>query len=369
MIDVKEIRCSGLSRPMTCSGSLFFENLPKQPTNAAAEEGTAAGEWLQFLLENKNVPVPTHAKNGVYFDDEMKFFTEPIAAEIFKRAKTKPLCETRIDWPTRSGIWIRGSYDISYVDNDDNLVIEDLKYGYGLVEVKENWQLLGYAIGEVIRRQTAFDKIILRIQQPRPHHEEGPTREWVMTYNELLVYKEMIETKMIAIAGGGVELVTSSKCKYCPAAPEACTAFNRAAYAGIDFVLNHFQQDHLSEREIQFQLDLMGRVMDVLKIKDSSLKELAVARIAEGKIIPSYMTEASYGDRKWKKGVSPKAIEVMTGRKIVEETMLSPAKAEKLGIPKEVINSLVDRHFVGQKLVRKDANAIGDKIFNNKGAN
>lgn len=360
---ITEIRCSGLSRPMTCAGSLFFENLPKQPTNPAAEEGTAAGEMLELVLTNKYSTASTHAKNGIEFNSEMQFHTAPIAQEIFDRANGPILCEQRIDWQTASGIWIKGSYDISFVGNDGKLYIDDLKYGWNIVDVKENWQLLGYAIGEVIRRGQAFERIIMRIHQPRPHHEEGITREWEITYDQLLEYKDQIEDRMQAIANGFRELQTSKKCKYCPAAASACTAFNRAVFSGVDYTLNEFQQDNLNEKEISFQLDLLNRINEVLKIKKESLEQLAVSRLREGAIIPNWITEANYGDRKWKKEVSPKVIQTLTGINIVEEVMLSPAKAEKLGVPKDLVKTFVDRHFIGQKLIRKDANALGNQIF------
>jgi len=172
-----EIRCSGLARPMVCPGYAFLE-LPKSPGNEAAKEGTAAGEYLERLLTD--LPVGEVASNGVYFDDDMKFYLTPIYEDIMVRSAKRPekvLCEERIDWQTRSGIWIRGQYDASFIDDEGNLCVEDLKYGWGIVEVRENWQLLGYAIGEVIRRGQAFDKISLKIHQPRPHHEDGETRE------------------------------------------------------------------------------------------------------------------------------------------------------------------------------------------------
>jgi len=345
---------------MTCAGSLFFE-LPPQPSNPAAEEGTAAGELLAHLLLKKESEL-RRASNAVDIDDDMRFFVAPIADEIKANAQSDILCEQRIDWTTRSGIVISGSYDVSYVSGG-KLYIEDLKYGYGIVEVKENWQLLGYAIGEVIRQNRSFKKIVLKVQQPRPHHEDGPAREWEITYEQLLEYKEQIEARMDRIAKGYSELVTSSKCKYCPATAEACTAFNRAVFHGVDHVLSHAQQDSISEKEISFQLDILDRVNEVLKIKYDSLKQLAVVRLQNGKIIPNYMTEESFGDRKWKKEVSPAVIETMTGKKITEIVMLSPAKAEKVGVPKDLVKTFVDRHFIGHKLVRKDATLLGSKIF------
>lgn len=354
-----EIRCSSLARPMACAGFLSFENLPEQESGPAAEEGTAAGELLERMLLGKDIPA--QARNGVYFNDEMRFHLLPIVEEINANRSSEVLCEQRIDWQSRSGVRIRGSYDISYIRNG-HLYIDDLKYGWGIVEVKDNWQLLGYAIGEVIRRQTLFDKIVLRIHQPRPHHEDGSTREWVLTYAELLAYKERIDARFDSIVAGYNKLETGKQCRYCAASAEACPAFNRLFYRAIE-VSTEFVQDKIDEAELSRQLDQAARAAEVLKIKFDSLSQLATSRIKGGKIIPGYISEPSYGDRKWKEGISPEVVKVLTGKDITKTQMLSPAQAEKVGVPKEFVNSLVDRHFIGQKIIKKDSSSVANKIF------
>ena len=363
MKQITDIHCSSLARPMTCMGSLFFD-LPRQPTNAAAEEGTAAGEYLQHLLED--TVAPTTAKNGVFFDNDMKFYAESIAKEIFNKKPNTILCEQKIDWQTRSGIWIKGKYDSSFVSEGD-LYIDDLKYGWNIVDVHQNWQLIGYAIGEILRRNEYFKTIIMRIHQPRPHHEAGSTREWKISYEELIDYKEQIEKRCEQISSGMSELVTSPKCKYCAAAPSACTAFNRSFYSSVDYVLHHIFQDDINEKEVAFQLDLLSRVNDVLKIKTDSLHQLAIDRIKQGKVIPDYAFENSYGNREWKIEVSPEVMEMLTGIKVTEQTMLSPAKCEKLGISKDLIASFTNRQFRGQKLKYSNHNKLGVKIFGKQG--
>lgn len=357
-----DVHCSSLARPMVCAGFLSFEGLERLPAGPAADEGTAAGELLERMLLGRDIP--KQARNGIYFDDDMRFYTKPIVEEVNANRQSEILCEQPIDWRTRSGVWIRGKYDLSFI-REGRLYIDDLKYGWSLVEVKENWQLLGYAIGEVIRRGVAFEQIVLRIRQPRPHHEDGDCREWVLSYAELLAYKEKIEVRFEQIVNGDKTLQTGSQCKYCPAAREACPAFNRLFYRALE-VSTEFTQDQINETELARQLDHVHRAVEVIKIKMDSLSELAVSRIKNGKIIPGYLTENRYGDRKWKGYVNPQVVETLTGKKIVEEVMLSPAKAEKAGVPKEFVNSLVDRHFMGQKLIRKDSSALGDKIFGNK---
>jgi hypothetical protein len=354
-----EIHCSALARPMACAGFLSFENLPRFEAGDAAEEGTAAGELLERMMLGEDIPA--QARNGVYFNDEMRFYLTPIMEEINANKTGDVLCEQKIDWRSRSGVWIKGKYDISFVRNGC-LYIDDLKYGWGIVEVKENWQLLGYAIGEVIRRGVAFEKIILRIHQPRPHHEDGSTREWTLTYAELLAYKERIDNRFEQIVSGYNNLQTGKQCKYCSAAPEACPAFNRLFYRSLE-VSTEFMQDNISETEVANQLDIASRAQEVLKIKMDSLTQLAVQRVAAGKVIPGYITEQRYGDRSWKNGISPDVIKVLTGKNITETVMLSPAKAEKLGVPKEFVNSLVDRKFIGQKLIKKNATEVANKVF------
>lgn len=353
------IHASQLARPMVCAGFMFLD-LPKFPAGEAAEEGTAAGEYLENMLLEK--PLGSTASNGVFIDEDIKFHTTDVYNNIIGRAKSPVLCEQKIDWQTRSGIWIRGKYDAAYVDVKGRLCIDDLKYGWGIVEVKENWQLLAYAIGEVIRRGQAFNEIVLRILQPRPHHEDGNYREWTLSYSTLLEYKEKIELRMIELNEGRKDLQTSDKCKYCPGAAEACPAFSRLFYRALE-VTTEFCQDSLTNQELSFQLDQIKRAEEVIKIKRDSLTELGTMRIKQGEIIPNYVHVANYGHRAWKNGISPDSIKAMTGLNVVDTVFMTPAKAEKVGVSKELIAQLTEKKFSGYKLEKKNVTELGNKIF------
>lgn len=360
---ITEQRCSGLARVMACAGSLGFKNLPDEESSEPAKQGTAFGEYAQALMETGKPPLQPVASNGVNFDQEMDFYARPHVADMQANLAegTHIVCEQRIDWKTESGIVIRGQPDAAYEDREGALCIDDFKYGWGIVEVTKNWQLLGYAIGEMIRRQKAYAVIKLRIRQPRPHHEDGDTRTWVLKYHDLLEYKAMIEARMMQIASGHNELQTSKLCKYCPAGG-VCPALSKAAYNAIE-MSQHFMQDDITNEVISVQLDQVSRAMELLKIRQDSLQALAVDRVKKGGIVPNYVLDASYSDRKWKSGISPETIEKLTGKKIVETSMMSPAKAEKAGVPKKFVNALVDRHFIKNNLVRKDISAQANKLF------
>jgi len=367
MLPVNEIRCSKLDRVMNCAGVLRFKDLFEAEAGEPAREGTACGELLQFKLESgdaKAVPPSANASNGFRFDRDMHFHASEVATEILGSAQSKVLCETRIDWTTRSGIVIRGQYDGAYV-RGNNLHIDDLKYGWKIVDAHRNWQLIGYAIGEVIRRGVAFEYIVMRILQPRAHHEDGPYRTFAVTYAELLALKEEIEQRMMLIANGFQELRTGKHCKYCPAVAESCTAFNRAFHASLDYVLGDFKQDSTNPKEMAFQLDLIHQASDIIEIKKKSLTDLVTDKIKNGGVVPGWTTVQNYGDRKWNGDATPDFIELMTGKSVVKQDMLSPAQVEKLGVSKSLVAKLSNRYLIGMKLKRQDSADLGDKIFGN----
>lgn len=352
------INCSGLARPMICAGYVFLD-LPRTDS-FHGDEGMAAAEYLERLLSNK--PLGEVSSKGYYFDDDIKFYMLKVAEDIKTQAVSEVICEQKINWQTRSGMWIKGRYDVSYIDEKGRLCIDDLKYGWGIVEIEENWQLIGYAIGEVIRRGQAFKEISLKIRQPRPHHEDGETREWVITYEQLLEYKERIERRMDEISKGKIDFQTSKHCKYCLGSGEACPAFNRLFYRALE-ISTEFHQDSIDNDELAQQLKQIERAEETIKIKKDSLTELAILRIRSNKIIPGYVQSERYGNRDWKKGIGPEAIKIMTGLDVIEKNFMTPAKAEKVGISRDLINQLSEKKFLGLKLEKKNTTKIGNKIF------
>lgn len=351
------VNASSLARVMECAGSLFFKDLPPEPNSEAAKEGTAAGEYLEHLLMGSTPG--THAKNGVPFDDDMIYYATGVAEDIRSKAEGEIKCEVKVDWQGPSNGWVRGRYDASFV-SEGKLYVDDYKYGWGLVEVKNNWQLLAYGIGEVIRRNESFNSIVLRIHQPRPHHEDGPTREWEISYDTLLEFKNKIEERFHEIGQGEKGLSSSTNCKYCKASV-VCPAFNKAYHRGVE-VVQDFIQDTMDNEELSFQLDLVSRIEELVKMRKDSLTHLTSHRIKQGEIVPNYILRESYGHRKWSPNATPKFFEAM-GIDAVEKKLISPAKVEKLGVPKELVNQLTSKPFLGDTVKRQDTSKMGDKIF------
>lgn len=355
---ITSIHASKLDRIMNCAGSMYFKDLPEPVFNEAAEEGVAASQALECYLKGEEIP--QLASNGYRITEEMIFYAHNLNKEIKSFAETNIKVEKSVDWKSQN-ILIKSRYDLSFTVGN-TLYVDDYKYGWGLVEPKENYQLIAYAIGEIISQGVAYDKIVMRIHQPRPYHENGSTREWTITYNELLTWKQKIDDRMKAINQGENSLVTGKHCKYCPAAAH-CPSFNSKFYQVVE-VVKEFNQHNVADNDIALKLDLISDIEDIFKTYKSSLEMLAINRLKEGKILKNYIIEENFGNRNWKNDISPDAIKLMTGKDITEKIMLSPAKAEKLGVPKVLIDQMTYRKSLGPKLKRKDVTDMANKIFN-----
>ena len=356
---------------MNCYGYLSLQDLLKMEAGQPAKDGTAVGELLSEMIRQKTLKpnVGHSASNGVYFDDDMWFYASRTYETLVESAKGANIeTEERIDWMTSSGITIRGQFDISYAVGD-TLHIEDLKYGWGIVEVKENWQLIGYAIGQVNRLQQHYGyvpaNICFKIHQPRPYHEDGSVREWTISIQTLGEYKTKIEQSLLAIAAGDKTLSTSKSCKYCEGV-NVCPAFNRAWYNSVDVVLEEWQQGTLNNSDLKKQLELTERIEELIKIKKDSLVQLATMRLQQNQMIEGYQIAEKFGHRTWKSGVKASTIKLMSGKNVATESMLSPAQAEKMGVSDDIINKLTLRPSRGYDLVKGDTATQAAKIFKTK---
>lgn len=367
---IKEIRCSSLHRPMNCIGFLSIENLQESEEGLPAKEGTACGELLSEMIR-QGTPNPTfgpYATNGIFLNQDMWFYARATYQDICTRSEGNKIeTEERIDWMTKAGIKIRGQFDISFINRKTVLNIEDLKFGWKIVDVKENWQLIGYAIGQMQRlyRETGFmaTHVNFRIHQPRPYHPDGRIREWFISYEELLPYWQRIEEKMIAYVNGDRTLSTGKSCQYCEAL-NSCPAMNRSVYKSVETVMSDDWQDKvIGNEELAKEYELLGRVQEILKIKRDSLKQLAIMRLQNNQIIPGYTYEPELGDRKWKDNVTAKSILAFTGKDITKIDILSPNQAEKMGVPRKLVAQLTERAHKGADLVKKDVTDEALKIL------
>lgn len=352
------IRGSSLPRFMICTGSAKY-TLPEEETEAA-KEGTAAHDNLEHYFKTS-----THlsvAKNGVTIDDDMKFYTEKYASKIPENA----VAEVQVEYNPAGNVYVVGHVDYHWFeDNGETLVVMDYKYGHRIVDVVENWQLMGYAIGLILKYQKNFSKIKLMICQPRPHHIDGFVRSIDVTTGDLerryMQLADRIEKFLVQPM-----LQTSDKCRYCPAAKEACPAFNGAFYNVIDFLHSHVLNDSISNENLSQMIKTYDRVKDIMKIKGEAIDDLAKDRLQKGEVVPGYVINKTFGNRKWKADIKPETFKAMTGMEMTKQVVKSPAEIEKEKLDEDIVEMLTEREFKGFKVQAVDTSALGDKIFGGK---
>ena len=167
---------SSAARRVACPGSRKLEALyPSTERSEAELEGEAAHLVAKIALEIMDVPTDIP---GVVITQDMADGAKLYMDHVYGIAcETHLNIEERIDIPRIHPLaW--GTPDCWMYSNHE-LHIWDYKFGFGFVEVFENWQLIAYAAGILDRLkvngiQDQYITVYMHIVQPRSFHRDGP---------------------------------------------------------------------------------------------------------------------------------------------------------------------------------------------------
>jgi hypothetical protein len=223
-----------LPRLMKCNGSrLMPAAFPRvEENNTIRDEGNAAHYMANAVFRNEfsiDELIDRKAPNGVIIDGVM-------ADHVGEYLSALDCGEMEVETSFGvSGIWqINGRCDHrKYNASTDTLTIDDLKYGYSIVEPEMHWTLIAHAVGSCIGLGITPANVVLRIHQPRQFHPDGKIREWRITYARLMeLYAEINAT----LSAPTDILTTSDFCRRCHALA-TCPAARKADMNAIDTVL------------------------------------------------------------------------------------------------------------------------------------
>jgi hypothetical protein len=336
---------------MACPGSAAYAaQLPDSPSSEAAKEGTAAHEAAELVLTGRvgslEELIDRRMSNGVYVTDEMVERLNTYVSLIPQGAAIEISGE-------HLGLF-NGTPDATWFDETTNqLYVCDLKYGWSIVEPSNNWQLIAYAI---IAGGERFATVSLTIVQPRPYHPDGPVRTWTISGEELQHYAAQLRDTLSNLPS---TLNSGSHCRYCPALT-LCPAAREAAYNSVDVAHSGGALDPEDKSGVAIQLDQLERAAEIIKQRREALEEVAIAKGG----VPGWGVEPSIGRRDWSPGLTPDTVAAMTGADITETRLVTPAQAEKRGVPRDIIDTLTYRPQRGMKLKRIAADAAA-KAFGN----
>ena len=376
MADHSRLAPSAAPRWVVCPGSVTLEErFPETERSEIAEEGTAS-HWVAESVLASGASfvgqfVGQTAPNGVIITEDMTVAAREYIEDV---AGITPLVgaqlEQRIGVPRiHAECW--GTGDCwAFNPSTNTLTVWDYKYGWGLVEVYENWQLVGYAVGlvDMLTAKGMREESItvdMRIVQPRPYHEDGPVRSWKVNAVELRPYANTLHNSAAEALLPNPYTRVGEHCKYC-SGRHACPTAHRAAMAALDVVGAAIPHE-MSPEALGAELEILKRAADAIKYRLTGIEAQAIEAIKSGKGVPGWAIKVGHGYKTWDKPVGEVlALGDLFGKELGKPIEpITPNAAEKLGVPAEVITAYSTIPERGWKLVKNDK-TVATKVFNPK---
>ena len=343
---------SAAFRWVKCPGSAKLSALfPEDEHGEAAAEGTAAHYAASYFLANGHWPMSLAAPNGVAITEEMKVNLQPYLDSV-EPARHFPdgvkLEERIVATSVHPDVW--GTADAYALHAPSKTVyLWDLKYGHGIVEAWENWQLVAYASAllDLVTPEWTF---VLRIVQPRAFHRDGVVRTWSLTAAELRTYARDLHTAAHEAMGNNPQVVVGAYCKFCPAR-HACLAAQSSA---LEAEQQSFQAVPLvlSPAGLSLELSLLRRAQERLTARLTGLEAQALSEIRAGKVVPGWTIEHTNGREEWTKPTADVlALGALFGVSLGKPPEpITPRQARDAGVSADIIAAYSQRKTGTAKL-------------------
>lgn len=346
---------SGSKRWMVCPASL---RLPQESSESSyAAEGTAAHSLAEacWFCSLDAIDFIGREIDGFLVTEEMAGAIAIYVDTIRDRARKLGASDDQVHLevtlvhPTMD--FFGGTIDCR-IETDTHRCIIDLKYGAGITVEVDNPQLDCYvALADAQVSHWKPTEVV--IVQPRVKHEGGPVRSRQVTEKDLADFSlklgEVVKNlKDFATHEVEAEDVHPGEhCRWCPAkrwCPGLKAAVDLAAASEFDVAA-------IDAEDTAKWLALEKPVMMFFKAH----KVWATQTLANGGSVPGWkLVSGREGNRAWaveEDDLIDQLAELgICKSQITEQKLISPAQAEKRGVPKDVIAPLVKRAKAGVAL-------------------
>lgn len=360
------LRCSGAGRWARCAFSAHLERhpnaLPDTDEDAAAE-GTCAA-WVAETVINGDATcvddlVGRVHKNGVEVDADMARHLDGYIRMAQGRHSAR--AEVYGELPVTDQVKIAGTSDLWSWSSPVDFHIDDLKYGYGIIEPTTlqltAYMALAYAAG--VRAPIWH----LGIYQPRAVHSAGIYRTRVLTLAD-------VETEVAALVQTAHQIATGlaagaqpgSHCGHCQGA-HMCEALTHSVYSMWQPVTSRAIHEP-TDQQLADELDMIDRMSDLIKARKAAVEAEAQQRMNTGRLVPGWAMMPTKGKRKFR--FPGEVVQALTGIDPFDKVLCTPAELERRGAPKAVADALSTTPTVGYKLARYDSRVI-DALFRKDG--
>ncbi len=356
--------------PGGCAGSAMLQQaLPPDtsPKHPVTQEGIALAWACDRVMASWPTAAPLNMagflgqacpENGVVVDDDMLYGGELYLRTVWGYAH-EHLPGLRTEHQVSPHQYIEnngGRLDSAWLNlAETHLVVLDLKYGYRAVSAFENWQLVNYALG--VWRDT-LATVTLIIVQPRGSSASNPIKTWELNAGQFSQEAERLIVAAEEAQGGNPRITAGPACYYCRAAP-TCGVQRQAGMGAIESSLKPINVE-LTNEALAHELELIERHADILKNRATALRGLGVARIEAGGKIPGYSYEMSLGNREWGNGINVRGLGKLNDVELTTSKPVTPAEAERRGVPRATIDLFTIRHQRPADLKRIRVNEARD---------
>lgn len=360
---------SSAARTIQCPASVVMQEQCPEPESEAAMEGTAAHEVALRMHYGVDVAVGDQCSHGIVVIEEMidgaKLYCS-VLSECVPQGHTAKL-EQYLDCSSLhpdNG----GTPDAWFWYVSKNIIyLVDYKFGYGYVEVFENWQLINYAAGVIkqISPQIGWDKVVFEfiIVQPRSYHtRDGSVRRWKVGYKDLIPYWERLRDVYVEALSHNPRTMTGVECDNCTAR-HSCTALRTATYQIGDWVTNYNRPD-VSIADAALELTLVRKFQKLLGAIETGLAALIESEIRAGKRVPGWYLEPTNGRERWVDPDAAKTIADAMGISISKNQLITPKQAIAAGLPDSIVRMYSETPTGAGKLINDNTQLR--KIFGEK---
>jgi len=202
---------SQAERILNCPGSVRLSRGIPNKDNEASKKGTDAHACVEFFIRNhKKLNNKTQRKKVIEKAEEKwseEMIDNALNALAWVKDQLQPASKVFVEAHLDSSAFTTegqfSTLDIAIANfRARELIIADFKNGTHPVEVKNNSQLIYYALAMLIKLKgfKKFDRIRCVIIQPNAHHKDGEIREWYITVEDAIKWgKRFRKTVKIAL--------------------------------------------------------------------------------------------------------------------------------------------------------------------------
>jgi len=366
---------SALALTVACQAWVqLARGLPPEPDTEETMQGNAA-DWVakQYAAGNEvpyGTPIPMPGDFKVDYDmiHGAKMWADVLG---YGAVSGTPIVCERIHptdcWGEPDG-W-------QYFPIEQLVRLPDYKYGFGIVDVFECWQLIAYATGilDTLGLDDTQTHVEFIIVQPRAHHKDGPIRRWKVLASQLRGLVNKAHTAAMRAWPPGMpqlqahtvppQATTGAHCVHCPARG-VCETYQHASAKVVEYV-GRSQHVALEPEAVGVELAILQDAAELIKGRITALEAQAEAHLRAGKRVPNFHMEPTSSRLEWLPNVTEAellAFGQLVGKSIYKpepplngknSRVVTPTQAVKAKIiDPAVISEYAARQPGGMKLAR-----------------